>query len=63
LAKQTKHLTPSLLAKEWMKLRNDQVPVYAYHLKPPFWEQIATELRALQIPRLNILEEGQNLAL
>jgi glyoxylase-like metal-dependent hydrolase (beta-lactamase superfamily II) len=63
LAKQTKHLTPSLLAKEWMKLRNDQVPVYAYHLKPPFREQIATELRALQIPRLNILEEGQNLAL
>jgi len=63
LAKQTKHLTPSLLAEEWRKLRNDQVPVYAYHLKPPFHEQIATELRALQLPGLNILEEGQTLTL
>ncbi len=51
LAKQTKHLTPSLLATEWEKIHNDQVPVYAYHLKPPFHEQIETELRALQTPR------------
>jgi cAMP phosphodiesterase len=63
LAKKTKHLTPSLLAEEWRKLENDHVPVYAYHLKPPFRDQIVTELRALQIPHLNILEEGQHLTL
>jgi cAMP phosphodiesterase len=63
LAKKTKHLTPSLLAEEWRKLQNDQVPVYAYHLKPPFHEQIARELRGLSLPHLTILEEGQELTL
>ena len=63
LAKQTKHLTPSLLAEEWRKLRNDHVPVYAYHLKPPHNDQILRELRALHIPGLQVLEEGQTLTL
>jgi len=63
LAKQTKHLTPSLLAEEWRKLRNDQVPVYAYHLKPPCNDQILRELRELHIPSLKVLEEGQTLTL
>ena len=55
LAKQTKHLTPLLLAQEWRKLRNDQVPVYAYHLKPPYNDQIRRELRELHIPGIQIL--------
>lgn len=63
LAKQTKHLTPSLLAEEWRKLRNDQVPLYAYHLKPPYTDQILRELRDLHIPGLKVLEEGQTLTL
>ena len=63
LAKQTKHLTPSLLAKEWRKLRNDQLPLYAYHLKPPYKEQILRELRELHIPGLQVLEEGQTLTI
>lgn len=63
LARQTKHLTPALLAREWAKLQNSQVPVYAYHLKPGFHEDIARELKTLPIPHLNILEEGQELVL
>ena len=63
LAKQTKHLTPSLLAEEWRKLRNDQVPLYPYHLKPPYTDQILRELRDLHIPGLKVLEEGQTLTL
>jgi len=63
LAKQTKHLTPSLLAEEWQKLRNDQVPVYAYHLKPPYSNQIQRELRELHIPGVKVLEEGQTLTI
>ena len=62
-AKQTKHLTPSLLAEEWRKLRNDHVPVYAYHLKPPYNDQILRELRELHIPGLKGLEEGQTLTI
>ena len=63
LAKQTKHLTPSLLAEEWRKLRNDHVPVYAYHLKPPYNDQILRELRELHIPGLTVLEEDQTLTI
>jgi len=59
LAKQAKHLIPSLLAEEWKKLRNDQVPVYAYHLKPPYKDEIVRELRELKLPSLAVLEEGQ----
>jgi cAMP phosphodiesterase len=61
LAKQTKHLTPLLFAGEWRKLKNDHVPVYAYHLKPPYKDQILRELRELQIPDLQVLEEGQTI--
>ena len=61
LAKQAKHLTPSLLAEQWEKLKTDQVPVYAYHLKPPFKEQLVSELRELKLPALTVLEEGQTL--
>ena len=63
LAKQTKHLTPSLLAEEWRKLRNDHVPLYACHLKPPYNDQILRELRELHIPGLTILEEDQRLTI
>jgi len=63
LAKQAKHLTPSLFAGEWQKLKNEQVPVYAYHLKPPYKDQILRELRELQIPGLQVLEEGQTLTI
>jgi len=59
LAELSKHLTPRLLADEWAKLHREQVPVYAYHLKPPYREQIALELKSLTIPNLSILEEGQ----
>jgi cAMP phosphodiesterase len=63
LAQQTKHLTPSLLASEWQKANKEQVPVYAYHLKPLFRDAIAQQLHALGIPRLSILEEGQTITL
>ena len=63
LGKLTKHLTPSLLAREWRKLRNDQLPLYAYHLKPPYKDQILRELRELSIPGLQVLEEDQTLTI
>jgi cAMP phosphodiesterase len=63
LAKQAKHLTPALLAKEWRKLQNDRVPVYAYHLKPPYKDQILRELFEINLPNLKVLEEGQRLTI
>jgi ribonuclease BN (tRNA processing enzyme) len=63
LAKQTKHLTPSLLAEEWEKLKTDQVRVYPYHLKPPYNDQILCELRELNLSGLTVIEEGQTLTI
>lgn len=61
LAQKTFHLTPSLLAGEYRKLGKEQLPVYAYHLKPRYRDEIIRELRSLSIPQLSILEEGQEI--
>ena len=63
IARQAKHLTPALLSKEWAKLHNTQVRVYAYHLKPPFHDAITQQLETLDIPNLSVLKEGQELSL
>jgi len=57
VARASKHLTPKLVAAELRKTKRD-VPVYLYHLKPPSEAAIRREVRALKMPRLKILEEG-----
>ena len=63
LARVAKHLTPALLAEEFAKMARPELPVYAYHLKPRFREQIRQELGQLGIRHLTALEEGQTLVL
>jgi glyoxylase-like metal-dependent hydrolase (beta-lactamase superfamily II) len=63
LATIARHLTPALLGKEYAKLGRSDVPVYAYHLKPRFRDQIRAELAQIKIARLTVLEEGQTLHL
>lgn len=63
LARIAKHLTPAMLAEEFAKLARPELPVYAYHLKPRFREQIRQELGQLGIHHLTALEEGQTLVL
>lgn len=63
LARVAKHLTPALLAEEFAKMARPELPVYAYHLKPRFREQIRHELGQLGISHLTALEEGQTLVL
>src|SRR5262249_43440830 len=57
LALLSKHLTPSLLARELMKLDRPDITVYAYHLKPAHKNEIRSELAALDIPNLKVVEE------
>ncbi len=61
LALASKHLTPSLMKKEFQKIGKPELPVYVYHLKPQFRDRIATQLRQLNIPNLHILLEGQEI--
>jgi ribonuclease BN (tRNA processing enzyme) len=57
LARQAKHLTPQLFVGEFRKLHRPDLPVYAYHLKPRFRTEIETELQALHLPHVSVLEE------
>jgi ribonuclease BN (tRNA processing enzyme) len=43
------HLSPNTLAEELAKLKRD-VPVYLYHLKPPYLEELRAELAATDLP-------------
>lgn len=61
LARVSKHLTPELLGRELQKLGRPELPVYVYHLKPRFQEEIVRELEQLAIRRLTVLEEGQEI--
>ncbi len=43
------HLTPTTLAAELAKLKRD-VPVYLYHLKPAYVDELRQELAATRFP-------------
>ena len=59
IAKASGHLTPELLRGEIVKLGRPDVAIYVYHLKPSYLERIKTDLNALRLPNLHLLEEGQ----
>jgi hypothetical protein len=61
LAKESKHLTPKLLAQEYQKIGQPDLPLYVFHLKPQFREQIASQLHDLALPSLTLLQEGEEL--
>lgn len=44
LAKESKHLTPKLLAQMLQNLKRDDVSIYINHLKPIFYEEIIKEI-------------------
>jgi ribonuclease BN (tRNA processing enzyme) len=58
LADLSKHLTPELFGREIGKL-SKPVDVVAVHIKARFRDQIVDELRALNLPRLEIGEVGK----
>lgn len=63
LAKVSGHLTPEMLAREFVKLGRPDLPIYIYHLKPSYRAVIKSELMRLGLPNLFVLEEGQVVSL
>ena len=59
LAKVSGHLTPEMLAREFVKLGRPDLPLYIYHLKPSYRAMIKSELLRLGLPNLSVLEEDQ----
>jgi ribonuclease BN (tRNA processing enzyme) len=55
LAARVKHHTPQSFGGEMRKLRRP-VPVFAYHIKAAFQEQVVKELHELGLPNLTIAE-------
>ena len=50
IARVSRHLTPSLLKKELMNLKKD-CPIYLYHIKPQFIDEIVSDLDKEDIQR------------
>ncbi|MGV7228696.1 MAG: MBL fold metallo-hydrolase [Nitrospirales bacterium] len=63
IAIQSKHLTPTLLAKEYRKIGKPDLPLFVYHMKPTVRDQIIQEISLLDIPYVTILQEGLELTL
>jgi ribonuclease BN (tRNA processing enzyme) len=59
IADMSAHLTPKTLAAELTKLKREKIPVYVYHLKPRFIDELARQIGEIQHNEINILENDQ----
>jgi ribonuclease BN (tRNA processing enzyme) len=60
LAEVSRHFTPASLRKEMRKMKKHKdTDILTVHIKPSYREQVVAELKALQIPKLRIMEPGQ----
>jgi cAMP phosphodiesterase len=58
LAEIARHLTPALIRRELDKLPAD-VPVWIFHVKPQFHEEVAEEIDRLGTSRVSLLEQDR----
>ena len=63
IAIQSKHLTPTLLAKEFRKIGKPDLPLYVYYMKPTVREAIIQEIAQLEIKKVTVVEERQEIEL
>ena len=59
LAAASKHLTPAMLSKELTKLDHNGMDILAVHIKPAYRDVIISELTALGIEKLSVMETGR----
>lgn len=59
LAIMTGHLTPELFLAETRKLkRADRIKFCVFHIKPPLYDEIRSEIDALPIKDIHVLDDG-----
>jgi len=58
LAQVAKHMTPALIRRELDKLPPD-LPVWIFHVKPQFHEEVGEELARIDSRRISILEQDR----
>ena len=59
LAEVSRHFTPASLMQELKKLTHNGMDIMAVHLKPTYREEIIEQLKALNIPKLSVMEPGK----
>jgi cAMP phosphodiesterase len=57
------HLTPQTLTKELEKLKDNDYPIFVFHMKPQYLRTIEQEINALGNKRISILTQGQEIEL
>jgi len=59
LAEVSRHLTPASLQRDLRKLNHNGLDILAVHIKPAYRQLVIDELKALNIPRLGVMEPGK----
>jgi ribonuclease BN (tRNA processing enzyme) len=59
LAEASRHFTPDSLRQELRKLDHNGIDILTVHLKPAYRERVVEELKALGIPKLEVMEAGR----
>lgn len=59
LAKISGHLTPQLTYREFQKIQRPDLPLYVYHIKPPYLGEVKKQIKALHNENIHLLEDGQ----
>jgi len=59
LAEVSRHFTPASLQRELRKLNHNGLDILAVHIKPAYRQIVIDELKALNIPRLGVMEPGR----
>jgi cAMP phosphodiesterase len=59
LAHVSRHFTPATLDQELKKLTHNGMDIMAVHLKPSYRDEIVEQLKALNIPKLSVMEPGR----
>ena len=59
LAHVSRHFTPATLDQELKKLTHNGMDIMAVHLKPSYRDEIIDQLKALNIPKLSVMEPGR----
>jgi ribonuclease BN (tRNA processing enzyme) len=59
LAEVSRHFTPASLRRDLSKLNHNGLDILAVHIKPAYRQMVMDELKALNIPKLGVMEPGR----
>ena len=59
LAEMSYHLTPAGLSSELKRFGRTDCPIYVINIKPNYREQVVSEIQALELPTVRVLEVGR----